>query len=403
MRTRIALWIFLILIPLYSEAQFLTREDSLAAGLNPSTKNVIIAGYGEAKYSYDENYKTATSTLTRNVLFVGYRFSPRITFFSELEVADARVDKDGGEVAMEQCVIKFDLNRNHYFLGGLVIPRIGLMNENHLPITFNGNDRHILEQTLIPSTWRELGFCYYGNSNRISGLNWSAGIFNGLNGEKLEGGSGLSKARYEGNNASSSNLAVTASLLYYIHNFRIQASGYYGGSIGVTPRAADSLRLNTGGFNTPVGLTEMNIMYKHAGLSVKALGAYCTIPDAAKLNAAFALNTPSTMYGYLIEAGYNLLQTTKWKEKNLVVFIRYEGMDLMATVPENGIRDALYKQEYLIAGFTYFPTKGIALKFDWKHVQTGEPNPALLFNTSPNAPAYQSTNNFYQAGMAYSF
>jgi hypothetical protein len=30
------------------------------------------------------------------------------------------------------------------------------------------------------------------------------------------------------------------------------------------------------------------------------------------------------------------------------------------------IKDDLYKQNYLISGVTFLPTRGVALKFDWK-------------------------------------
>lgn len=395
--------LFALVTGMSAQAQFLTREDSLNAGLTPNAKAVILAGYGEAKVSYDANFQTAEASLTRNVLFLGYRFSKKITFFSELEVENAKIDGDGGELAMEQCVLKFDINRNHYLLAGLFIPRIGLLNENHLPVTFNGNDRHMVEQMILPATWRELGVGYFGSSNRIPGLNWSAGIMNGLDGTGITGSSGLRNARFEGRNASASNIGTTASLLYFYKGFRFQVSGYYGGTIGMTPTAADSLDLDSGPFGTPVALGEFNIQYRKSGFQFKALASYVMIPEAERLNRAFANNVAETMYGYFVEAGYNLFEKTKWKEKQLVAFSRYEGLDLMASIPENGIRDEQYNQSYIISGLTFLPVRGVAVKFDWKHLVTGEQNPALVFNPSPNAPAYLPVNNFYQLGLAYSF
>lgn len=395
--------VLLCLFVLPARAQFLTREDSLNAGLTPNGKNVILSGYGEAKYSYDENYKTATASLTRNVLFVGYRFNSKITFFSEIEIENAKVDANGGEIALEQCLLKFDLNRNHYLFAGLFIPRIGVLNENHLPTTFNGNDRHVVERMIIPSTWRELGVGYYGSSNFIPGLNWSFGLMNGLNSEGIIGSSGIRDARYEGRNASASNMATTASLLYYFSDFRFQISGYYGGSVGLTPRAADSLGLDSGPFGTPVTLGEANIQYRKNGITIKGLGTVVSIKDAEKLNTAYASNAAESMYGYMVEVGYNLLESTKWKDKQLTIFSRYEALDLMNSIPENGIDDDLYNQKYLIVGITYMPMRGVSVKFDCTHVETGDPNPNLIFNPSPNAPAYLPKNNFYQLGIAYSF
>ncbi len=398
------LLIFSILfLHLCSDGQILTHEDSLSAGLNPTGKNVILSGYGQAKYSYNSKLKTAEANLTRAVLFIGYRFNRKITFFSELELENAKVDGNGGEISFEQCVLKFDLNRTNYLLAGLMIPRIGIMNENHLPVTFNGNDRHMIEQLIIPGTWRELGVGYYGSSNRMPGLNWSLALMNGLNAEGISGSTGIREARFEGKQATASNLATTASLLYYIRGFRLQLSGYYGGTVGLTPRAADSLGLDSGPFGTPVGLGEFNVMYRKNGLVVKGMGIYSITPDANKLNTAYATNAASSMHGYMAEIGYDLLSHSKWKEKQLILFSRYESMDLMTTVPANGIKDERYNQQYLITGIGFLPVRGVAVKFDWKHLTTGAPNEALIFNPSPNAPPYQRVNDFYQLGIAYSF
>ena len=117
-----------LLISTSSFAQLMSREDSLNAGLNPSVKSVILSGYGEAKYSWDQNDQTGTANLTRNILFVGYKFNEKFTFFSETEIEDAKVENGGGEIALEQCVIKYNMDRNSYLLAGLFIPRIGIMN-----------------------------------------------------------------------------------------------------------------------------------------------------------------------------------------------------------------------------------------------------------------------------------
>jgi len=188
---KLILLVIVTCLTITSKAQFLNREDSMNAGLNPDQNSVILSGYGEAKYSYNSNLETANINLTRAVLFVGYRFNNKISLLTEIEIEDAKVDGDGGELALEQCLLKFDLNKNNYLLAGLFIPRIGIINENHLPNTFNGNDRHIVERMVIPSTWRELGVGYYGNTNKIPGLNWSLALMNGLNAEGISGGRGL--------------------------------------------------------------------------------------------------------------------------------------------------------------------------------------------------------------------
>src|SRR5688572_23901959 len=94
------------------DAQVVTKEDSLANGLIATDRSTIIGGYGEAKYTYDTRYKTASANLTRVVLFVGHKFNNKISFFSETEFEDGKIDGDGGEVALEQAFLKFNLNKD---------------------------------------------------------------------------------------------------------------------------------------------------------------------------------------------------------------------------------------------------------------------------------------------------
>ena len=144
---------------LSANAQVLTKEDSLAAGVVASEKATMISGYGEANYQNNTTYKTASANLERAVLFVGHKFNNKITFFSELEVENAKVagGTAGGEIGMEQAFLKFNLNKDLYVVAGLFTPRIGIINENHLPTTFYSVLRPQLETQLIPATWREIG------------------------------------------------------------------------------------------------------------------------------------------------------------------------------------------------------------------------------------------------------
>ncbi len=404
--TRNILTIIICLIITYtSSAQVLTKEDSLNAGLVAKDVSTLIGGYGETAYRNDLDYSTATINLTRNVIFIGHKFSNRISFFSETEIENAKIEggKAGGEISLEQAFIKFNINRNNYLTAGLFIPRIGTINENHLPTTFNTVARPRLETKLIPSTWRELGVSIYGIVPSVVGLNYSAGIMNGLNSENFEGGVGIREGRFEGGNATAGNLAVTGALLYYVGNFRIQVSGYYGGAAGLSPRAADSLRLNSGAFGTPVALEEANIQFRKSGFFVSALFAAIQIPDAQQLNVAYAKNVPSAMMGYYAEAGYNLLEKTKFKGKKLNLFARYENFDMNASLPDNGIENDQYKQSFLFAGLAFLPLPGIIVKADFEYQTSGEPNPALIINPSPVAPKYLTNRSFINIGIGYSF
>ena len=172
-----------------------TGEDSLQSGFDAS--RTVLSGYGSAFHQRDFNAQRGTAYLERAILFVGHQFNHRWSLFSELEIENAKVEGGGagGEVAMEQAYVRYNINPRHYIVAGLFVPRIGLLNENHLPVNFNGVERPLTETYIIPATWRELGVAWYGSFNR---LQLSAALMNGLHGSQLEHGTGIRDGRAEG-------------------------------------------------------------------------------------------------------------------------------------------------------------------------------------------------------------
>ncbi|MBE7176232.1 MAG: hypothetical protein INR69_07520 [Mucilaginibacter polytrichastri] len=392
-------------------AQVLTQEDSLTAGLISRQQTTVISGYGEAHYSIDTKRQSAEASLKRVVLFLGHKFSKNISFFSELEVENAlvhgnasdEVSSGRGAISMEQAFLKFNLNPSTYIVAGLFIPRLGYINENHLPTTFNGVDRPFLEEQIIPATWREVGVGLYGQVHNVPGLNYSLALTNGLNSAGFSSSAGIGGGRQLGQAVEGLNLGVSGSLLYYISNFRIQASAYVGGTTAAEKRVADSLQLNSGAFGNPVSLGEFNVQYNNKGINVRAIGTIVHIQNADAINRAYANNTPETMYGAYGELGYNLLFPRFGNEKALILFARYEFMDLGARIPDNGIDNPANRKQYLVGGLTFKPIRGIAIKADYVRRMTGEFNPALIIAPFPQRVPYFKDNGFVNLAVAYNF
>lgn len=381
----------------------LTNEDSLNAG--QSSSKTVISGYGSAFYQRNFNAKRSTVNLERVVLFIGHQFNAKISFFSEMELENAKVTGEGsrGEISMEQAYLKFNLNAKQYIVAGLFVPRVGILNENHLPVNFNGVERPIVEQAIIPATWRELGIGFYGRSKRIP-LNYSIALINGLSSAAFVHGTGVREGRFEGSNASANNLAATAALQYYYNDFTFQVSGYAGGTNGLGKRASDSLDLSSGPLALPLYLGEADVQWNHNGLSAKVLGSYIALPDAGDVNKAYANNVSRSMYGAYAELAYNIFQSsTKMQGQQLNIFSRVEVLDLNSNVPANGIYDGIQKQEHLIAGFGYLPVRNVVIKADVRLLHTGNENPALVINPSPVRIPYRSSNQFLNIGFGYSF
>ncbi len=382
-----------------------TAEQSLMSDSGNYFARTAIGGYGNAFYQRNFNEETAKINLERFVIFVGHKFNDKFSIFTELEIEDAKISggEDGGEVSLEQCLLRFNVGRSNYLVAGLFLPRIGILNENHLPTNFNGNERTLVETYVIPSTWRELGIGFYGSFNSLP-LDYSAGIMNGLNSAGFEHGSMIREGRYEGSNASANNLAVTGSLQYTVNSFKIQLSGYSGGSVGLNSRESDSLQLEGGMFGTPVMLGEANVHYKKNGVEVRVLGTVVSIPDAGRINTAYSNNTPEAGYGFYAEIGYDLLhKKASVINKQCIAFVRYEKMDLNSKIPENGIEDKTLDQSNVIVGISYLPVANVVIKGDVRLLKTGDQNPALIINPSPTAPPYQNKNTFLNLGVGFSF
>lgn len=381
-----------------------TGESLLEKGESQGS-NTFIGGYGNALYQRDFDAEEARLNLERFVLFVGHRFSERISIFSELEVEDAKVEggEEGGEVALEQAYLKFVVNRDMYLVAGLFLPRIGIINEDHLPNRFNGNERPLVETYIIPSTWRELGIGLYGTVDRMP-LQYSIALVNGLNSAAFEHGTGIRAGRYEGRNASANNLAVTGALQYQAGNFQLQLSGYAGGTVGLPSSAADTLHLASGVFGTPAILGEAHVRYEQGGLEVRLLGTIVSIPDAASINDAYANNTPQRMYGAYGEIGYDVLAATRSEpaDPRLVAFVRLEHFDLNAVMPSNGIKDDGLNQTHLIAGLSYLPIPNVVVKADVRLSHTGDKDPTLAASENIVTP-YDTRNTFLNLGIGFSF
>lgn len=383
-----------------AQIQILTNEDSLNNGI--AKAKTVISGYGSAYYERDFNNKSATAGLDRAVLFIGHQFNAKISFFSELEVENAVASSsDKGEISMEQALLKFNINTHRYIVAGLILPRIGLLNENHLPVNFNGVQRPLVETMIIPATWREVGIGYYGSSRKLP-LNYSLALMNGLNGTDFKHGTGIVDGRAEGSRANANNLSFAASIQYHVGHLKLQASGYMTGTVGLRQRQADSLGLNGGAFGTPLFLGEFNAQWAQNGWAAKLLGVYINYPEAHKINQAVGANIASACYGAYAELAYDWLYH-RHKKPQLVTFVRNEIMDLNASIPNNGLYDGTIKQNNLFMGFSYLPIPNVVLKADVRLLHTGEQNPALLINPSPNALPYKQSNTFLNLGIGYSF
>jgi hypothetical protein len=159
-----------------------TPEASMGATgpLATLAQNIKLWGYGELYYTDPvHDRERAQADLARAVFGIGYSFDSRTEFNSEYEVEHAVASaSDPGEFEVEQFYVDRELNDAVTVRGGLFLMPFGLLNEHHEPTNFYGVQRNFVETLIIPSTWREGGFNFHGDTQ--TGFGWNVGLTTGF-------------------------------------------------------------------------------------------------------------------------------------------------------------------------------------------------------------------------------
>ena len=128
-----------------------------------NSKGITIGGYGQVDYNQPEG-KNGKLDVHRFIIFLGYKFSDRVQFVTEIEFEHVK------ELFVEQAFLSYSVSDNFNIRGGLMLVPMGIVNEYHEPTTFNGVERPNVDKSIVPSTWREIGIGISGFSKEIVGL-----------------------------------------------------------------------------------------------------------------------------------------------------------------------------------------------------------------------------------------
>jgi hypothetical protein len=294
---------------------------------------------------------------------VAHSFSQRISFSSELEVEDARIEggEPGGEVAVEQAYLDYMLSPAATIRAGLVLPPIGILNETHEPTTFNGVDRPQFDHDVIPATWRDIGIGVVGNLPGSSGLNYRVYLLNGLVASGFSAEEGIREGRQEGHEASFANPSLTGRLEWARPGLRVGGSFWYGGS------AAQDPALGTGSFDNAVALVSADARYDVGPFMFRGVVANVSIDDAEAINAVYGGQVGSRIAGGYLEGAYNVLsKLAPQSTQRLDAFIRHERYNTQAGVPAGVVRDDALARRITTFGLTYKPVYNVVFKGDYQ-------------------------------------
>ncbi len=330
------------------KARFEALADAVEEFDRPVENRATIGAYGEMHYNNLEDPAGNTSkdlSFHRFILFVGYEFSDKIRFFSEIELENSLVEDtaDGsgpGEIELEQAYIEFDLTENMEAKGGLFLIPVGLINETHEPPRFYGVERNIVEKEIIPATWWEGGAVLSGRMG-TTGFSYDLAVTSGL-----DSGVEIRDGRQKVAKANANDLAYTSRLKY---------TGTAGVELSGTLQYQSDM---TQGLDPTIGsatLLEVHVIYDIGPVNLRALYAGWDIDVS---NAATAINkTKNKQDGYYLESS--------WK------FVKSAGVYARYNVWDNGGFGDTEKIKTEI-GISYWPHEDVVLKFDIQSEDYGD-------------------------------
>lgn len=319
-------------------------------------RGVTIGGYGQVDYNQPEG-KNGELDVHRFIMFLGYKFSERVQFVTEIEYEHVK------ELFVEQAFLSYNVSDNINIRGGLMLVPMGIVNEFHEPTTFNGVERPSVDKSIVPSTWREIGIGVTGRFNEIS-LRYQAYIFNGFasinDGKVLGGSNGLRNGRQKGAESIINTPNFAGKLDYYgIAGLRLGLSGYFGRT-----QAEDEVQEIDG---ADIGVTMLGFDARYVNRRFSARGQYtqALLSDTKAYNTLNGSDLGSELKGWYAEVAYNLLPLSK--EQKLDAFVRYEKYDTHAATKDAGIaRNLAYNRNEWTTGLSYHVAPGAVVKADYQ-------------------------------------
>ncbi len=323
-------------------------------------KAITVGAYGETTYNQPEG-KNGELDVQRLVLLFGYKFNDKAQFVTEVEFEHVK------EVYIEQAFVNYSVGSNVSLRGGLMLVPMGIVNEYHEPTTFNGVERPAMDNVIVPTTWREIGFGVTGRLSEAS-MGYQAYVFNGFKSTVnsdgtvtgfLKGSNGLRGGRQKGAKSTISSPTLSTKIEYYgIPGLRIGFSGYFGKT-----QAADEIE-DIEGANIGISMLGFDARYALKRFAARGQFIYAGLSDTAKYNALTNRDLGSALMGYYGEIAYNLLSLEK--KQRLFIFTRYENYDTHAKTEGGLIRNDANNRTDITSGLSYHIAPGVVLKGDYQ-------------------------------------
>jgi hypothetical protein len=354
---------------------------SAAADSDGDRPMTIIGGYGQLDLKYRRlgfgNDFDGRANVRRIVLLVDHAWSERIHSYVELEWENAVTCGAAcqGIAEVEQAFIDAALigPALHARVGLMLVP-MGIINRWHEPPVFFGVDRPGFDQSVIPTTWRELGA---GLAGRVAERwRWEAYVMTAVDPTRL-GPDGFIGGRGLGMLQPARAAAVVG---------RVEYSPWLGTIIGLAGYASD-MAPNAQFFDAagqriyprfPLLGWAADVRARRAGFELRLVAAQFFMPrsgalmDTRRADGSFYYPDPAvtgpvpnrTQGGY-VELAYDVLRVLIPRTaQQLLPFVRAESYNTQAAVPDFYQPRGEFDVNELTFGLSYLPMPQVVGKAD---------------------------------------
>ena len=331
-------------------------------------QGISFGGYGEMLY---ENVGSTNDSgarvgnrdqvdMLRAILYTGYKYSDRVIFNSEIEFEHGSTGS-GGEASVEFAYLDFLVRPEVGIRTGLVLIPMGFVNEQHEPTAYLGAKRPVVENVVIPSTWREMGVGAFGEMGQLS---WRAFVVNSLNGRNFTAG-GVRGGRQKGARAVAEDLAFTGRLDWQPVVGSTVGASFFSGNTGQGNLVANEQ------VDARFTVYDVHAESRFRGLTLRGLWTRANIDDAAQLSALGGLTgnrgIGESLGGWYAEAGYDLAAMRAFGERSFTPYVRYEKVDTQMSVPNGFARNPASEQTITTIGLQFKPIPQAVIKADYQN------------------------------------
>jgi len=320
-------------------------------------QGISFGGYGEMLFQNQQGGGDEADA-QRAILYVGYKFSDKWVFNSELEWEHGSTST-GGSASIEFAYLDYMHSDMVNFRAGLLLSPMGLINQLHEPTAFLASSRPQTEKRMIPSTWREMGAGFYGDVGDFAYQTYAMTALDnaGFDADGFRGG------RQKGGESKSEDFSLITRVDYTGVNGLL-----VGGSFSFGDHGHDQIGAGQNG-DTEVFMYELHVDYRTGPWIFRALYSEADVDGTANFNNVNAgANLAEGMTGMYGELAFNvmsLIAPDSGAEIN--PFVRVEQINTQDSMAAGFVADPLQDNEIITFGVNYKPIPQVVIKADYEN------------------------------------